>query len=198
MKTIEEKIEELKAKHKFDILEARFEDKINKMFPNMKVMAYMREWKGITYTVHVNIKNGEEFLHVLSKLKPTEKSISIGTAGNGDRVLNTPFRMDLNNPAVSNSCSCHEMKVSYKSKLIDVNVNIPINLVESFIRRSSRNITDSEGVHFIGMCNSEMRKHKVMTYEFTSTAKMTWYGGNQTLLDPVEIKEIIEAIKTFK
>jgi hypothetical protein len=150
---------------------------------------------GISHVTHFSVVNKKEVAAVLKKLKPTEIETIVGTAGNDNyKIIESPFRIDINNPATSNNVSTYEMQINYKSDEVNVRINIPIKLVKDYLDVSSRHITDSEGVHFIGTSHAEMRRMKILQYVFKSQRKMTWYGGNQTLLEESVIEDIIGSI----
>lgn len=196
METLEKKIEDLKKKHEIEIISAEFGSEMEALFPDMEVLAYAREWNGVHKTLNIEPKTKEDFQEILKLLPPTNKETRIGSAGKDEKILKSPFRLDLINPCQTGRFSSFEMKVYYDSNGINLRIKVPIELVTDFIKRGSRYITDSEHHYFIGSSHSELRKMTVTQYYWNNPNYMSWYGGNKTLMDTKEIKEVIKHLRS--
>lgn len=192
LQSLEEKMKELKLKHEFDIREHKFKEEIEVKVPTIKKQIYMNNsYQGETKTANFDTESAEEFKELLLLFPPTNGKTIIGSATD-EKTIESPFRIDINNPPVQNSSQKYELKIGYDSNGIDVRISVPIKVVEDFLKTGERRSTDSESIYFLGMSHSEMGKVRIRTYLFKEGETIGWYGGNRTLLSIPEINKIID------
>jgi hypothetical protein len=102
-KTLQEQIQELTAKHNHEQL-------TNKLFPDYKTLAIL---SGDKKRIVIKAENKAAFVDILSKLPPTNQTHIIGFATRSEQILNTPFRIDIKNPAAISPYSYFKIEVSY-------------------------------------------------------------------------------------
>lgn len=188
MSNLEKQIKELKMKDSWD-------KQMEKQFPDIVHSAYLHTWKNENEKhVIFKIKDFNDIKFILAELIPTEKQTTIGSSGNDKlHTLETPFRFDIKNPAVATSSYPYCIDLNYISNGIDVDIQIPIDLLIDFTKRGQRTVTDCEYHYFVGISMSKLINHQLMTYEW-KTNQMGWFGGNKTLLNLLTIQEIINYI----
>jgi len=188
MNTLEKKIKALK-------LEDSFKNKVKKDLKKIDHLAFMGGYEDDEPRLIAKCKDFNEALSVLKLYPPTNKQTVIGTAGDSYyKTLNAPFNIKLENPPVCNSSQTFQFEISYTSGKIDVQIELPINLFMEFVTRESRNITESEYHYFTGSSYDRLRSMKVMCYRFNNSNVINWYGGDKTLLDEIEIQNIIDSL----
>lgn len=191
MKTLNEQIKLLKIKDAHD-------KKAAALMGNIEHLSIVHEWKNKnTFRIVARCKDAEEFKQVLRTLPPTNENTTIGTATDKYyKLLNSPFRTDIENPAQAGNYSKHLIKFSYQSGKYDIQIELPISFVSDFVTATERPITDSEYHYFIGYSHNELRNLRVRSYRFNCMEEMGWYGGNKTLLRETEINKIINFLNS--
>lgn len=185
---------ELQTKFEKEIKEFNFKQGVNASLPGIEILAYLG-YKD-KFNISARCKNLDEFKTVLSAYPATNKQTIIGTAGNSSfAVLNTPFRVDIDNPARPSNTFPFCYKVSWESGDIEISVSIPIELAPDFSRRIDRGIYDSEYHYFIGQPYSKLKSMRVTAYTFNGSV-ISWYGGNKTLKSESEIFDFINFINS--
>lgn len=190
MKTLTKQIEMLKIKDAHD-------KKAAALMGSIEHLAIVHEWKNKnTFRIVARCKNTDEFKQVLRTLPPTNTTTTIGTATDRHyKVLNTPFRTDIENPAQAGRFSYYLITFGYQSGKYDIQIELPISFVSEFVTSTERPITDSEYHYFIGYSHNELRNLRVRSYRFNCLDEMGWYGGNKTLLNEAEITKIVDFLK---
>ena len=122
---LEKKISDLKRETEVKIMSAEFEHEIKMMFPSIEIMAYIRDWNGLKRTANFEVKTKEEFQEVFNKFKATDLETVIGFAGKENTTIESPYKIDLNNPCQTGRFSSFEMQISYKSEDIDIRIKLP-------------------------------------------------------------------------
>ena len=139
---------------------------------------------------YFDIKSRNEIRKILERLPPVNETTTLKVSGK-EQVIDSPYRIDLKNPAVVNLVSQHEMYISYKTEHFGVTIVVPISMCMDYVIEYQRQITDSEYHYFIGVTHQQLRKKKVTAYTFENANIITWYGGTHTQCDPTYIKNII-------
>lgn len=180
------------------ILKEKHDEEMQLLFPDIKHMAIVHEWKDEpTFRIILNIESKEQFKTILERLPVTNTQQKISSSGKNDGdIINHPFRIDINNPPVCNSSQQYEFRINYTSDKYDVDIHVPINLVKEFVTTGQRNITDCEHHYFTGWSMEKMRNHKLMTYLFKNGGSISWFGGTKTSTDLDNIEEIINFLKS--
>jgi hypothetical protein len=191
MKTLEEKKAEIQRKMQVDIISAEFEHEICTQFPELKILAYARDWKEIEKTANFELNSIEEFQKVYAAYQPTNKETVIGFAGKENQTINHPVKVMIGNPPVQNSSQRFEIKFDYNSGDINIRINMPINKVKDFVSIGRRKPTSSEHHYFTGYSKKAIMKMDLTAYSFNKI-QINWYGGDKTLKDTDEIQEIIK------
>lgn len=181
---LQQQIAELTAKHEF-------EEYTNSILPGIKTLSILSNGKK---RIVIEGKTKDDFVKTLSVLHPTNTETLIGSATKHEATLITPFRINIENPCSPSQYRNFQIEISYTSNDIDVDINLPIELVKDFVLRSERNITDSEYHYFTGTSMTQLRTMKVMCYVFNAS-QISWYGGNKTLTDIDTISNIIDSLK---
>lgn len=181
---------ELQAKFEKETKEYYHKQAAAEALPGIKVLAYL----GLKDTprISVDAKDTGEFKAVLKAYPATNEQTTIGTATDKHySVLNTPFRVDIENPASCTQYSPFLYKISWVSGDIDLSVSIPIETAPDFCRRIEREIYNSEHHYFTGVSMNKLHNMRVPAYTFNAPC-VSWYGGNKTLNHEGEIENIIE------
>lgn len=185
---------ELQTKFEKEIKEFNFKQAAAATLPGIDILAYL----GYKDKFHISArcKNLAEFRVVLSAYPATNKQTTIGTAGDSSfAVLNTPFRVDIDNPARPSNTFPFCYKISWESGDTEISISIPIELAPDFSRRIDRGIYDSEYHYFIGTPYSKLKSMRVTAYTFNGSV-INWYGGNKTLKSESEIFDFINFINS--
>lgn len=178
--SLQEQIAELTAKHEL-------QEYADNLLPALDKMTILSSGKK---RIIVRAKTIDEFKQAFSALPPTNHTTLIGSATSKEKVLNVPYRVDIDNPASPNQYHNFKFEITYRSNNIEVNIEMPIGFINEFTSRSDRNVSDSEYHYFTGVSEQKLRTMKVMCYNFKG-AQISWYGGNKTLTDENTINEII-------
>lgn len=178
---LQQEIAELTAKHEL-------KEYADTLFPALDKLTLLgvRSQKKII----IKAKNKDEFKQVINTLIPTNTTTTIGSATSKEKELNSPFRLDIENPCAPNSYSIFKIEIKYTSNDIDVEIKLPIDEVNQFVVIGQRGVTDSEYHYFTGTSHAKLRKMQVRAYSFKSE-QIGWYGGDKTLIDETEIENII-------
>ena len=156
------------------------------------------DWEMISDRVY--IKNPESFAAVVGEFPPTNTETNIGFAAKNSVIVDSPFRCDLKNPGQISQYMDFELRVIWQIDGLEICVTYtldtprpgPHNLPH--VVNGHRKISDSEYVYYPGVSNKKLREMTIPRWEFTGLARITWYGGNQTLTDVEQINDIIEAL----
>lgn len=185
MKTLQEKIRSIKDEANSKIKALKFEHELIERFKDYDIKTY-------GHRVVFKFSTIDEIIDFIVKHPPTNKQTILGFAGKQDRIIESPFRLQIQNKANPSEYFKNEVKVEYKLSDIRVELTVPSENCE-FLNRTSRHITDSEYVHFIGRSVRELQNIKVLSYEFKNSSKVIkWYGGDITLLDVEQINLILK------
>lgn len=180
---LQEEIAALTAKYEF-------EEFVKSKLPNLKTMAFVNRKR-----ILVEVENKDQFKEVLAVFPTTNTITKIGSASSDIDPIQSPYRIDIDNPCSPNSFSKFKVQVSYQSDDTEIQVELPIEVIKDWVTTSKRKITDSEYHYFIGYSHNELRKKEVMCYVFPyPTKQISWYGGNKTLQSEEIISEIIDSL----
>lgn len=184
-KTKEQQIADVKSQAQKKIRGIETEFKIRDIIPDV-------DFKFITSNncAVFNVTSRDEMDKVLQTFPPINKSIVIKPIGK-EKIVNSSYRVDIDNPATVNSVSRHEMRISYVTDDINVTIKLPIDMVEEYVYEYQRKINDTEYHYFTGLSHRQLRDKKVRAYKFKNSNVITWYGGTHTQLDETYIKNII-------
>lgn len=181
---------ELQAKFEKETKEFYLKQSAAAALPGMDILAFLG-WKDAPRIV-VKVKTAAEFKAVLAAYPATNEKTTIGTATDKfHAVLNSPFRVDIDNPACCSTYSNFLYKIRWESGDIEISVEMPIEAAPDFCRRIDRNIFDCEYHYFTGTTISKLQNMRVTAYTFNGDC-INWYGGNKTLTSESEINDIIE------
>ncbi len=182
---------DLQAKINALTIEHNFKNEIAETLPNINTLAFLGGHDNGQKRLVAKCKTIDEFNQVLDKYKPTNENTVIGMASDKFYAqLQTPFRINIDNPSRPNQYDIFKVTFSYTSNDIDVQIELPIETIIDFTTISQRNITDSEYHYFIGYSHSELRNMRVRCYNFKGE-QINFYGGSKTLLSVDSINEII-------
>lgn len=186
METLEQKIELLKA-------DDSWKKQVKNDFPKIEHLAFMSylDKKRAIFTC----KTLQEASEVLNKYLATETEHKIDVSGKtGFKTINSPYRIDITNPAKTSEYSPYKFSISYMSDNIDVEIDLPIDYIDEYTLLTTRGITESEYHWFVGVSYEKLRNMRLHAYQFTKQ-EISWYGGNKTLIDSEITNEIINKIK---
>jgi len=146
--------------------------------------------------ISIKIDNLSDLKICLDKLPPVDKTHEIGSErDNYHTILNSPFKLTLENPAVVNSSQNCYLDIKYKTTNFDIWIQLPQSFVNDFCVRSERAPSDSEQVYFMGVAQSKYKDLRVMCYKWQGFNNcISWYGGNQTLTDSDKTNEIMNLL----
>lgn len=202
MKT--EQKSELNAKIEKLIKEDQLNSFVSSNFPGIKNTNYISDWKNKEENViNFNVKDLSEFKHILTTLPPTNKATTIGTASDSFyKTIKSPYRMTLKNPCVISQFTNFELSIKYTSSVYGVQICVPLSLIKGdFFNVSDRQITSSEYHYFVGLSQSQLAQKRVKKMYFSGvhtagkdSGVISWYGGDQTLLNVKEINKIIKIL----
>ena len=185
MATLQDKINDIKRKHNFEI----FADKISKGIKHQAILSIYGDF------IAFDCKTLREAKYLLETLKPINENTIIGTAKDiFYKVIKTPYRIDIINPAVINNYSNFMLKIQYMIDECRICINIPLKLVPHEFKKIERKITSSENHYFTGYSQRRLDNMKVVAYTFNSNNIINFYGGGKTLVCEIEIENIINSI----
>ena len=185
MKTLQDKINDITKKHNFEI----FADKISNGIKHQAILSIYGDF------ISFDCKTLEEAKYLLQTLKPINKNTIIGTATDSFyKVINTPYRIDIINPAVINNYSNFTLKIQYIIDQCRIWVNIPLKLVPHEFKKIERKITSCEYHYFTGYSQRRLDNMKVTAYTFNNNYVINFFGGGKTLVCEIEIENIINSI----
>ena len=185
MKTLQDKINYITKEHNFKI----FAEKISKGIKHQAILSIYGDF------ISFDCKTLEEAKYLLETLKPINKNTIIGTATDiFYKVINTPYRIDIINPAVINNYSNFTLKIQYIIDQCRIWVNIPLKLVPHEFKKIERKITSSENHFFPGYSQRILDDMKVTAFTFNNNYVINFYGGGKTSVCEIEIENIINSI----
>ena len=185
MKTLQDKINDITKEHNFEI----FADKISN---GIKHTAFLSAYNDV---ISFDCKTLDEAKYILTNVKPINKSTTIGTANDSFyKVINTPYRIDIINPAVINNYSYFTIRIQYIIDQCKIWINIPLKLVPHEFKKIERKITSCENHYFTGYSQRRLDNMKVTAYTFNNNYVINFYGGGKTLVCEIEIENIINSI----
>jgi hypothetical protein len=119
----------------------------------------------------------------LRSIKPTTDSYEVPHSKK--IIINSPYKLDIDN-------SLREIRfnLQYECEFGQIWLQCPINLIQDWTIRTSRKVYETEHVHFLGQSKSEIGKISLPAYHFKAN-QVSWYGGNVSLVNEDEIKNII-------
>ena len=183
MKTLEQKIEDLKNEHYFDVY-------AKSISFGIKHVACVSERNFISF----DCKSIEEAKILLTNLKPTNTVNYVGTAKDTFyKIIDSPYRLDINNPAIPNQYNDFNLKISFEFNDIDIWIKIPLRLIGfNLFNKEKRKVTDSELHYFGGMDRKKI--FDLTCYNFNNRYVVSFYGGQKTLFCGIETDYIINHI----
>jgi len=181
MKTLEQQIEELTAKH-------NLETTVKGMFPDLKVITFASTDKhyGSKYYVSIDLKStsyGEERLtreqvqeRVIEIVKtcPTTETTNRVYKNSGDEITASPFVLNFNNGVNDQYCS-----IEYVSGEFNIHIKVPISYFDDdLIYHSMRGITDSEYHYFTARSRKELAEIRIRVADLRGFKEVKYYGGS--------------------
>ena len=185
MKTLQDKINDITKEHNFKI----FADKISNGIKHQAILSIYGDF------ISFDCKTLEEAKYLLETLKPINKNTIIGTATDSFyKVINTPYRIDIINPAVINNYNNFTLKIQYIIDQCKIWIYIPLKLVPHEFKKIERKITSCENHYFPGYSQRRLDNMKIIAYTFNNNYVINFYGGGKTLVCEIEIENIINSI----
>ena len=155
-----------------------------------------------------------DFKQIYKHFKPTTDRTYIKSASSKTKVLNTPFRVDIDNhpePQIflrsENENSVRSvLKIKYKSEIkmpqdvFDIHITVCFNadkllknheIFKEIISEGERKIYDSEHHYFTGLSLNKIKQKRIACLDFNDPNTIKWYGGNQTLINTWHIDNIL-------
>ena len=133
MKTYEEKLAALKAKHELEILDLSLKNVLKHKFPDIQSNGYYRNKKNSPYVqsnIWFDVKTKQNIQTILTEMPPTELSTTFGAAGNNQGyTIDSPYRLDT----MSEVKAAHIFRIQYQSK--DTEVQIKCQYVQVLWRK---------------------------------------------------------------
>lgn len=199
MKTLQEEIAELTAKHN---IQAQGQN----MFPDLKVFchAFSYKEKDTKYCINIDLlkesynevkyTKDEILTHIqtiIATLPPTKNNVLTFASGKDIHTVN-PYVLHFNN-----GVNTHNAEIQYISGEYWVHIKLPISFYEGdeILERYSRNVSDSEYHYFGGTSMSELRRMQLRAYRLRMFDHTKYYGGDvNCYLMKEEAKEQFESI----
>lgn len=196
MKTTKET--ELESKIKALTVEYSFKQDIAESLPNIETLAFLGGIKDNRKRLVAKCKTIGEFNEVFEKYAPTNENTVIGTATDKFHSnLQTPFRLNIDNPCKPNQWNYFKLSISYTSNDIDVEITLPIETILEFTTIGQRTITDTEYHYFTGISQSKLCQMRVRCFSFKGD-QINFYGGSKTLNNVDSINQIIKHLTNPK
>lgn len=187
-KKLNEQIKKLK-------LESKLNKEIKIKIPNTKYNLCGVGGKPEDIFIHCEAKDKFEFQDILKVYPPINNQIKFGSSKE-ETVLETQFKLTLDNPARPNQWNDFDLDIKYHAKEFEVWITLPIQEILQFVNTTTRNVTDSEYGYFEGYSFNELRDMKVRMYQWNNRKVVRWYGGNETLKCINTISEVINSLKS--
>lgn len=184
--TLDQKIENLRKEHSF-------KEYVSEAIKGYKYLAFLHDGKGYDKRLVVKCPTLADAKNIIKTFPVTNKT---HTVGNEDKLIKSPFRVNIDNPATQSQHSNFTIEISYISNDIGVQLEMPIDIFSKFVTAGYRKVYDSEYHYFIGYSHEKLYKLRVRKYNFNAPndEQINWYGGNVTLIKESKIKEIIDYI----
>jgi len=199
MKTLQEEIAELTAKH-------TIQEQGQNMFPDLKLHCYAFSYKekDTKYSINIDLlkesygevkySKDEILIHIqtiISTLPPTKNNILTFASSKDIHTLN-PYILHFDNDVHKNSA-----QIQYVSGEYWVHISLPISFYEGeeILEPYRRNVSDSEYHYFGGTSMSEIRIMQLRAYRLRMFDHTKYYGGDvNCYLMKEEEKEQFESI----
>lgn len=181
--TLEQQIQELTKKHEFN----KFAESISH---GVKYVACLSKRNFISF----DCKTINEAQTLLNSLKPTNKTNKIGTAtDNFYKTIDSPYRLDIDNPAMPDQYRNFILKISFELNDIDIWINIPLYLIGyEYFNSGLRKVTDCELHYFGGISRDKIGD--LRCYTFKNNYVVSFYGGSKSLFCGIETENLINII----
>lgn len=186
MTTLDQKIENLKKDHSF-------KEYISETINGYDYLAFITDGDGYNKRLIVKCPTLADAKNIIKKFPSTNET---HTVGNENKLIKSPFRINIDNPAKPSQHRNFTIEISYISNDIGVELKIPIDIFIKFVTVGERQIYDSEHHYFIGLSYPQLSRTRVRKYNFNvlNDEQINWYGGGVTLIKESKIKEIIDYI----
>lgn len=179
MKTLDQQIEELKAKHNF---QAEMDTLLGQYNPSA---VYHPGKDGIGF-VSIDLTKWPDSLDVGAQLR---NIVEILKPSNDTQVYDhknkitsySPFRMEW-----ESGVNDTYVKISYQSGDNGVWIKMPLSFYDKLARKSYRAPNDCEDHYFGGYSRKEMENIRIPVNQCLYYHNLAWYGGNYTtyIVDP--------------
>lgn len=189
---------ELESKIKALTVEFNFKNEIAESLPNIEILAFLSGIEDNQKRLVAKCKTIDQFNEVFEKYAPTNENTVIGTAT--DKFysnLQTPFRLNIDNPCKPNQWNYFKLSISYTSNDIDVEITLPIETISDFTTIGQRTITDSEYHYFTGISQIKLHQMRVRCFSFKGD-QINFYSGSKTLNNVDSINQIIKHLTNSK
>ena len=183
MNTLKQQIAELTAKHNFNMYAESISNGI-------KHNAIMSKRNFISF----DCQSIDEAKYLLSTLVPTNENNYISTAGfEKYKVIDSPYRMDIKNPAKPSRYDDFSLRISFEFNDVDIWINIPLRLVgfEHF-KSGFRKVDETELHYFGGISRKKIGDLKY--YTFKSNYVVNFVGAQKSLFCGIETNILIQII----
>jgi hypothetical protein len=196
MHNIKEKLELLKLKHANELTALKTRLTLENRFHAFSPTVYYSsntERPRISFLAQ-SLYNANEILKTAPPIKDTTE---VPFAGKDKTVIESPFRLDIDNPTAH---ATPMIKLSYLSIHGDVEIKFEPKFIPEFCKPFQRNLTDNQYIHFPGYSLRELKRIRITAFDWCNPNKpiynqiISWFGGNRTLTDLETIQEIIAKI----
>lgn len=207
---LDEKMNELK-----DLLKSlgddsnRAYDKIDNAVGNFKLESVVRSvlpndvkvnfCYGSDPFIHIHLKDdqAEWFKKIMDLFPCTNTKTEIAFAGKTNYFIDTPYMLDIKNPAKVGFSIRYEVGVKWQTDGFGVWVSLPIIWCEQFVSPYSRGITSSEYHYFTGVSQKKLSEMTVRAYNWRGTQE-NYYGGSKKLVDTDLVNRVINHLRNLK
>lgn len=168
MKTLEQKIEDLKKEHSF-------ESEMETLFGGYKYLAYLHDCKDSDKTISIDLRSEPineialKLKDITNILKPTNE-----TYQSNDIISVSPYSFWFNS-GVKES----HVIIGYVSNRVSVRIELPINFYDAkIVVRGYRSPSSTEDHYFGGYSRREMQEVRISTHKLNIFLNQPYHGGD--------------------
>jgi len=143
----------------------------------------------------IDCNNFDDFKNVLKNCEPYKTAHRVKHCATNYDIC-SPFKFTINNGFYKRELKFEFIKINNVKFWISIDFkNIPDNIKDVYFTETTRKLYDTES-HYINIPAhyKKFKEYRVNSFEFCS-GSLSWYGGDKTILDTVEFKELLTELK---
>ena len=143
----------------------------------------------------IDCNNFEDFKNVLKNCEPYKTAHRV-KHGSTNYDICSPFKFTINNGFYKKELKFEFSKINNVKFWVSIDFkNIPDNIKDIYFTETTRKLYDTES-HYVNIPPhyKKFKNYRVNSFEFCSES-LGWYGGDKTILDNTEFRELLIELK---